>query len=171
LGVVGPRALAGWALSSNQQNEYNQAVALRDIDDRGRVHDVLCLDHQREFDRVWLSIPAPARTAIEAEINRRLDQLIASPNPNWGSITNTSIEGGRTNPNTGIRGDWSGTVFHPIFEACGFNEELAGMFFGNVWKKVIIDRQERWVGIRSDPTFPQRGITLQGKSYFLGADV
>jgi hypothetical protein len=22
-------------------------------------------------------------------------------------------------------------------------------------------------GIRSDPTFPQRGITLQGKTYFL----
>jgi hypothetical protein len=61
----------------------------------------------------------------------------------------------------------TGTVFHPIFEARGRNEELAGMFFGNVWKKVIIARPEQWVGIRSDPTFPQRGITLQGKTYFL----
>jgi len=58
-------------------------------------------------------------------------------------------------------------IFQRIFEACGFNEELAGMFFGNVWKKVIIDRREHWAGIRTDPTFPQRGITLQGKSYFL----
>jgi hypothetical protein len=104
---------------------------------------------------------------MEAEINHRLDELMASPSPNWGSITNTSIEGGRANPSTGVRGDWSGTVFDPIFVACGFHEKLAGMFFGNVWKKVIIDRQERWIGILSDPTFPQRGITLEGKSYFL----
>jgi hypothetical protein len=83
------------------------------------------------------------------------------------SITNTSIEGGKANPTTGIRGDWSGTVFHAIFETCGRNEEVAGMFYGNVWKKVIIARPERWIGIRSDPTFPQRGITLQGKTYFL----
>jgi hypothetical protein len=142
-------------------------MALRDIDENGNVRDVLRLDHKTDFDQVWYSIPSPQRTAIIAEINRRLEELILSPNPNWGSITNTSIEGGRTNPNTGIRGDWSGTVFHPIFIACGLHEDLAGMFFGNVWKMVIIDRPERWVGIRSDPTFPQRGITLAGKSYFL----
>ena len=32
------------------------------------------------------------------------------------------------------------------------------MFYGNVWKKVIIGRPERWIGIRSDPTFPQRKL-------------
>jgi hypothetical protein len=142
-------------------------VALRDIDEKGGARDVLHLEHQREFDRVWLAIPAADRAAIEEEINRRLDELIASPSPNWGSITNTSIEGGRINPDTGVPGDWSGTVFDPIYEACGHNHKLAGMFFGNIWKKVIIDRDERWVGIRADPTFPQRGITLEGKSYFL----
>jgi hypothetical protein len=84
---------------------------------------------------------------------------VSSPDPNWGSITNTSIEGGRTNPVTGIRGDWTGTVFDPIFVACGLNEDVAGMFYGNVWKKVIIERADHWVGIRSDPTFPNRGIT------------
>lgn len=41
------------------------------------------------------------------------------------------------------------------------------MFYGKVWKKVIIDRTELWIAIRSDPTFPQRG-TLRGKTYFLG---
>ena len=142
-------------------------MALREIGEDGSVRDVSSLSHERDFNRVWLSITLPQRNAIEVEINRRLDALIASPDPNWGSITNTSIEGGRTNPTTGIRGDWSGTVFHAIFESCGQNEELAGMFYGNVWKKVIIDRPERWIGIRSDPTFPQRGITLQGKTYFL----
>jgi hypothetical protein len=142
-------------------------MALRDIGEDGGIRDVFHLSHQQDFDRVWLSMTLLQRAAIDEEINRRLDELIACPNPNWGSITNTSIEGGRTNPNTGMRGDWSGTVFQPIFEACSFNEELAGMFYGNVWKQVIIDRPERWIGIRSDPTFPQRGITLQGKTYFL----
>jgi hypothetical protein len=142
-------------------------MALREIGPGGNVRDVFSLGHQGNFDRVWLSMTLPQRTAIEVEINRRLDELVVSPDPNWGSITNTSIEGGKTNPDTGIRGDWSGTAFQAIFIACGLNEELAGMFYGNVWKKVIIDRQERWIGIRSDPTFPQRGITLQGKTYFL----
>ncbi len=142
-------------------------MALREIGEDGKVYCVSGLSHQRDFDQIWFSMASTQRNEIEAEINRRLDSLIASPDPNWGSITNTSIEGGSTNPNTGIRGDWSGTVFQPIYDSCGSNEELAGMFYGNVWKKVIIDRQERWIGIRSDPTFRQRGVTLQGKTYFL----
>jgi hypothetical protein len=145
-------------------------MALREIDEAGRIRDVSQLPYRHEFDQVWLSIPAHERTAIENEINTRLDSLINSPDPNWGSITNTSIEGGKLNPATGIRGDWTGTVFEPIFDACGLNEERAGMFYGNVWKKVIIDRTDRWVGIRSDPTFPNRGVTLQGKTYFLDRD-
>jgi hypothetical protein len=144
-------------------------MALREIGPGGKLHDVLVLEHQSAFERVWLSITLLDRTAIEAEINRRLDQMLAAPDPNWGSITNTSIEGGRANALTGIRGDWSGTVFQPIFNCFG-DEQMSGMFYGNVWKKVIIDRDEHWIGIRSDPsdpTFPQRGITLQGKTYFI----
>jgi hypothetical protein len=143
-------------------------MALREIGEDGSTHDVTRMPHSQEFDATWSLIPAADRTLIENEINGRLDALIASPDPNWGSITNTSIEGGRANPATGVRGDWTGTVFQPIYEiACGMNEELAGMFYGNVWKKVIMDRPELWIGIRSDPTFPQRGISLGGKTYFL----
>jgi hypothetical protein len=145
-------------------------MALREIDDGGAVHDVSHLPHRGDFDHVWLLMTTQERNAIEEEVNRRLDALITSPDPNWGSITNTSIEGGKANPTTGVRGDWTDTVFQPIFEACGEDEEFAGMFFGNVWKKIIIARDERWIGIRSDPTFPQRGITLQGKTYFLDQD-
>ena len=63
---------------------YNPPVALREIDDKGRVRDVLRLDHDKDFDRVWRIIPALDRSAIETEINRRLDELINAPNPNWG---------------------------------------------------------------------------------------
>jgi len=142
-------------------------MALRDIDDKGNSREVKRLEYEDEFNHTWLRLSEKQRAAIEGEINRRLDELIASPDPNWGSITNTSLEGGRSSPTTGKRGDWTGTVFAPIFEACGFSEERSGMFYGNLWKRVIIERPEEWVGIRSDPTFPQRGITLQGKTYFL----
>jgi hypothetical protein len=142
-------------------------MALKEIDDNGRAWDVPALEHRAEFDRTWHAMTREEREAIDAEINGRLDRLVTDPDPNWGSITNTSIEGGRINPATGVRGDWSGTVFEPLFHACGDHEEVAGMFYGNVWKKVIIDRPEQWIGIRSDPTFPQRGITLRGKTYFL----
>jgi hypothetical protein len=142
-------------------------MALREIGDGGKPRDVKILDHKGDFDRVWLSMTLPQRTAIEAEINRRLDDMLATPDPKWGSITNTSIEGGRANALTGIRADWRGTVFQPIFDHFG-DEQMSGMFYGNVWKMVIIDRDELWIGIRSDPTFPQRGITLQGKTYFIG---
>lgn len=145
-------------------------MALREIDENGNAYEVFGLSYQRDFDRVWLSMTVLERNTIEAEIHRRLDELVASPNPNWGSITNTSIEGGKSSPVTGERGDWTGTAFEPIFEACGASEQQAGMFYGNVWKMVFIGRPELWVGIRSDPTFPRRGITLQGKTYFLDSN-
>jgi hypothetical protein len=146
-------------------------MALREMDEGGKVREMSRLPHEEDFNRVWFAISAHDRAAIEAEINGRLDHLVTSPDPNWGSITNTSIEGGKVNPVTGIRGDWTGTVFHAIYVACGLNENVAGMFYGNVWKKVIIERDDRWIGIRNDPvtrpTFPNRGITLAGKTYFV----
>lgn len=144
-------------------------MALTDMDEKGRTREIKALDYLAEFNKTWLRIAADDRVAIEAEIHRRLDELLNSPNPRWGSIMNTSIEGGKENPQTGVRGDWLGTVFQPIYVACGYSEQQAGMFYGTVWKKLIIERPERWMGIRSDatrPTFPQKGILLAGKSYF-----
>ena len=85
-------------------------MALREIGENGEVFNMFDLKHRGEFDQIWLSISEPDRAAIESEINHRLDELIASPDPNWGSITNTSIEGGKPSPDTGLRGDWTGTV-------------------------------------------------------------
>lgn len=139
---------------------------LREITEEGNAYEVDKLERLEEFNHSWNLLTKEQQADIESEVNRRLDKLVDSPNPNWGSITNTSIEGGKVSPETGIRGDWSGTPFGPIYDIFG-DETLAGMFFGKVWKKVIIDRDEMWVGIRFDPTFPNRGITLMGKTYFL----
>ncbi len=142
-------------------------MALTEIDEKSRMRDVPRLDHEQDFNRQWNLIPSKQRIAIEAEINRRLDAILSSPSPDWGSITNPSIEGGKVDPATGVHGDWTGTVFDPIYSiACNYSEQQAGTLYATVWKKVLIARPERWIGIRSDPTFPQGGFSLQGKSYF-----
>jgi len=139
-------------------------MPLYDVD-RGRFIEKL--DYELEFQRDWSRISEPDQRTIVAEINTVLDGLVTSPNPNWGSITNTSIEGGKRNPLTGEPGDWTGTPFQAIYEACNHSEERAAMLFGNIWKMVIMGRDENWVGVRIDPTFPNRGVTLQGKTYFI----
>lgn len=143
---------------------YSDGMPLFDVD-RNRV--VERLDYEDEFNRDWSRISETQQEAIVAEINRVLDALVSSPDPSWGSITNTSLEGGKPNPSTGVRGDWRGTPFEAIWEACNRSEDRAAMLFGNIWKMVIMGREENWVGVRMDPTFPQRGVTLQGKTYFV----
>jgi hypothetical protein len=78
---------------------------------------------------MWCGLHLRKPNAMRWTRKYRLDQLITSPNPNWGTITNTSIEGGKTNPYTGIRGDWSGTPFQLIYDYFG-DEDLAGRFYG-----------------------------------------
>lgn len=107
---------------------------------------------------------------VTAEIHKRLNDLINNPDRDWGPITNTSIEGGRRNMVTGIDGDWTGTPLQHIYQSCNQNAEEAGLMFGRIFKWVVIGRPEPWGGYRSDefhPTFPNRGILLQGKTYYL----
>ena len=52
----------------------------------------------------------------------------------------------------------------------GRSDGQAALFFGTLWKLRIIERPEQWVGVRTtddNPTFPNRGINLAGKTYFL----
>ena len=125
--------------------------------------------YPRDFDILWSRLSASDQAGVLTEINRRLQSQIDRPT-RWGALTNTSIEGGRVNPLTGVRGDWTGTPLAPLYDACSENEELAGQLFGVVFKWVVIDRPERWIGYRSDPTFPTKDQTLEGKSYFLAEE-
>ncbi len=131
------------------------------------MHDI---DYRERFDKKWNEFTEAEQQAINAEISCILDSLIEAPSPKWGSIMNTSIEGGKVNPFTGIPGDWSDTPWQPIWEHHGYSDEQAALFFGILWKLRIIERPERWIGIRTTtdhPTFPNRGINLAGKTYFL----
>jgi hypothetical protein len=143
---------------------------LRDIDENGGVRDMDDIDHRERFDRKWNEFTPEEQRAIDTEINRLLDALIDDPDPNWGSMMNTSIEGGKVNPFSGLPGDWTGTPWQPIWERHGQSDEQAALFFGTLWKLRIIERPEQWIGVRNtedSPTFPNRGINLPGKTYFL----
>ncbi len=143
---------------------------LIDIDENGGMREMEDLDYRDRFDAKWSEFTPAEQRAINDQIKCLLDALIANPDPNWGSIMNTSIVGGEVNPNTGEPGDWSGTPWEPIWERHGRSSEQAALFFGTLWKLRIIERDEQWVGVRStdeNPTFPNRGITLSGKTYFL----
>jgi hypothetical protein len=143
---------------------------LMDIDENGGMREMRDIDYRDRFDGKWSEFTPKEQRAIDAEINRLLDALIHAPDPQWGSIMNTSIVGGAVNPFTGEPGDWSGTPWQPIWERHGQSDEQAALFFGTLWKLRIIERPEQWIGVRStddNPTFPNRGINLAGKTYFL----
>jgi hypothetical protein len=143
---------------------------LKDIDENGGVRELDDIDHRERFYRKWNEFTPEEQRAIDTEINRLLDALIDDPDPKWGSIMNTSIEGGKVNPLNGNPGDWTGTPWQPIWERHGQSDEQAALFFGTLWKLRIIERPEQWIGIRNTedrPTFPNRGINLPGKTYFL----
>ena len=143
---------------------------LMDMDEYGGMRELNNIDYHGRFDLKWNEFTPQERQAIDAEINCLLDSLRDDPDPKWGSIMNTSIEGGKVNPFNGEPGDWTGTPWHPIWERHGQSDEQAAFFFGTLWKLRIIERPEQWIGIRNAddrPTFPNRGITLTGKTYFL----
>ncbi len=145
---------------------------LIDIDENGGMREMDDIDYRERFDRKWDEFTPEEQQDIDAEIKRLLDALIDNPDPQWGSIMNTSIVGGAVNPFTGNPGDWSGTSWQPIWERHGQSDEQAALFFGTLWKLRIIERPEQWIGVRNtddNPTFPNKGITLPGKTYFLAS--
>lgn len=143
-------------------------MSLREVGPDGGTYPVTrnSFRYPRDFDLLWARLSQSEQAEVLREINCRLQSQIDNPT-RWGALTNTSIEGGRVNPHNGLRGDWAGTPLAPLYVACSQNEELAGQFFGVIFKWVVIDRPEQWSGYRSDPTFPTKDQTLQGKSYFL----
>jgi hypothetical protein len=148
-------------------------MALRDIDEKGGVRELSGLDHQKDFDKKWDRYTPDEQRAIVEAIDAKLDELVSAPDSRWGSIMNTSIEGAKVNPFNGKSGDRSDTPWGPIYDRSGESEQKAALFFGLLWRWRIIKRPEQWIGIRNTPdarpTFPNRGVTLGGKTYFLAS--
>lgn len=92
---------------------------LRDMDEKGGIRELKDIDYRAQFNRKWDEFTPVEQQTIDDEIEHLLDALRNSPDPLWGSIMNTSIEGGKANPFNGLRGDWTGTPWEPIWERHG----------------------------------------------------
>jgi hypothetical protein len=77
-------------------------------------------------------IPHEAIQAIRAEINRLADLAASSGEKQL--FTAGWLPGS----------DWTGTVWEPIYEACGCDVDLSGRTFGALVFFVMTEREEDW---------------------------
>lgn len=57
---------------------------------------------------------------------------------------------------------WMGTVFEPIYHACGRNQTQAALFFGLIAYKVFMERPDAWACGR----FQLNGKDIKSLTYF-----
>ena len=103
------------------------------------------LPHQTDYDRWRKNISDDEYKAVEDAINARIDA----------SEINTAgwIPGH----------DWTGTVYEPIYKACGKNVTQAGMFFGLIVFKLLMERQGKTWGFGR---YEKDGRQIASMTYF-----
>lgn len=103
------------------------------------------LPHQTDYDRWRKNISDDEYKAVEDAINARIDA----------SEINTAgwIPGH----------DWTGTVYEPIYKACGKNVTQAGMFFGLIVFKLLMERQDKTWGFGR---YEKEGRQIASMTYF-----
>jgi len=60
--------------------------------------------------------------------------------------------------------DWTDTVYEPIYHACGDNAESAGLFFGLIVFKMLMDSDE---GVWGFGRYEKDGFPIKGMTYFI----
>lgn len=60
--------------------------------------------------------------------------------------------------------DWTGTVFQPIYEACGQNQTQSGMFFGLIVFDLLMKREDKTWGFGR---FEKDGKNIASMTYFV----
>lgn len=104
------------------------------------------LPHKQQFDSWMKNLSTQDYSKIVDTLNDRVDR----------SDINTSswIPGS----------DWSGTVYEPIYHACGDNKEVSGLFFGLILFKILMERQDAVWGFGR---YENNGIPIRGTTYFI----
>lgn len=103
------------------------------------------MPHKKEFDSLMKKLSASDYQAIENELNIMIDS----------SEINTAgwLPGH----------DWTGTVFQPIYIACGQDKALAGMFFGLILFNILMNRQDKKWGFGR---YELNGKKIESMTYF-----
>ncbi len=60
--------------------------------------------------------------------------------------------------------DWTGTVYEPLYHACGNSKEASGLFFGVLLFKLLMDRQDAVWGFGR---YEKDDIPIRGMTYFI----
>ena len=60
--------------------------------------------------------------------------------------------------------DWTGTVYEPLYYACGRNETQAGLFFGLIVFKELMERTDYVWGFGR---FEKDGVAIRSMTYFI----
>ncbi|MGE5654450.1 MAG: hypothetical protein ACM3ZQ_09375 [Bacillota bacterium] len=109
------------------------------------LHCITSLPHEAEYRTYRSRLSAPELTAITDELNRLID-------------------GDEVHTSSWIPGsEWEGTVWQPIYDkACLCNQTAAGMFFGLILFKLMMDRSEWWGFGR----YEKNGVPIEGITYF-----
>lgn len=102
--------------------------------------------HKKDFDKWMKNLSAEDYRKIEEALNDKID----------GSDINTAgwLPGH----------DWTGTVYEPIYEACGQNQTLSGMFFGLIVFDLLMKREDKTWGFGR---FEKDGKQIASMTYFV----
>ena len=60
--------------------------------------------------------------------------------------------------------DWTGSAYEPLYYACGKNEKQAGLFFGLIVFKVLMERKDYVWGFGR---FEKDGVAIRSMTYFI----
>lgn len=104
------------------------------------------LPHKKDFDYWMKSLSALDYQKITQALNEKVDM----------SDINTSswIPGN----------DWTGSVYEPLYHACGDNKEASGLFFGLILFDLLKKRKDAVWGFGR---YEKDGIPIRGTTYFI----
>lgn len=78
---------------------------------------------------------------------------------------NKKVDSSDINTSSWIPGsNWNGTVYQPIYHACGDNKELSGKFFGLILFDLLMRREDCVWGF---DRYEKNGTTIGGITYFV----
>lgn len=103
------------------------------------------LPHQADFDKWMKNLSVADYRKIEDALNEKIDQK---------EINTAGWLPGH---------DWTGTVYEPIYDACGKNVTLSGMFFGLIVFDLLMNRQDKVWGFGR---YEKNGKQIASMTYF-----